>query len=235
MTPLLNLLPDVLLSCSGCPTAVATQALSSATREFLYDTNAWKQWSANEDVIADEALYTFTNHLDTNAQRWARTKEIDILRWLPTGRDLVFKTQEQLQAHDPKWRERSAAVPAAYTYEWNEASWGRTVQLYPRPSVDVAAALQARMIIVTHTYAGLGVDAYDAQEVSLPDHIFQAYRDALVAGALGRLYKMPKRDWTDRNEAAYQDSIFNAAKVSAKSEADLDYGPGVVTVAYGGL
>lgn len=230
-----ELLPDVLLSTSGCPPMIATQALSSATREFLDATDVWKVWIAPIDTVAGQATYSFPNHLMDPLEAWARTKTIDALRWAPTGRDLDFKTAQQLQAADRLWRTREAAIPAAWTYEIDSGDSTAMVRLYPVPADTVVDALEARLVISTHTYAGIGATPDDELEVSLPDEIFHKFRDAIVSGALGRLYAIPRRDWTDFKAAGYHKSLFEEAKVSAKSEGDVDHGEPCLTVAYGGL
>ncbi len=230
-----ELLPDVLVSASGCPPMIALQQLSSAVREFLYDTNAWKAWVPAVDTVIDQATYNFPNHLMDAAQRWARTKDIDILRWAPTGREIEFRTQQELQSRDIEWRSRKASVPSFYTNEAADSPWGYTIRLYPTPNVVVVGALSARLILSTHTYSGLGVTAYDAQPVLLADDVFERYRDAFVTGALARLYKMPSRDWSNPVVARERANEFNDRKVAAKTESDMDFGSQLLTVAYGGL
>jgi hypothetical protein len=225
-----ELLPDVLLSASGCPPMIATQALSSAVREFLEATSAWKTWVAAIDVVADQATYAFPNHLMDPAEAWARTTSIDMLRWAPTGREIPFMTAADLQDADPQWRTRGGAVPSAWTYEIDSAE----VRLYPVPTTGVADALEARLVVSTHTYAGVGATATDTQPVLLPDEVFHKFRDAFVSGALARLYAVPRRDWTDYQAARYHREAFERAKIDAKSEADVDYNDVGLTVNYGG-
>lgn len=225
-----ELLPDVLLSASGCPPMIATQALSSAVREFLEATSAWKVWVPSVDTVASQATYAFPNHLMDPDEAWARTTSVDMLVWGPTGREIPFMTALDLQDADPQWRTREAAVPLAWTYEIDSA----TVRLYPVPSEVVVDALEARLVISTHTYSGVGATANDLLPVLLPDEIFHKFRDAFVSGALTRLYTIPRRDWTDYQAARYHREVFEQAKIDAKSKADVDYNDVGLTVNYGG-
>lgn len=230
-----ELLPEILVSASGCPSFLALQYLSSAVREFLEATDVWKAWAPAVDVVQDQATYTFQHNLADPLQVWVRTKTIDMLQWAPTGKDLDFKTAQQLQAADPLWRTRKAARPAAWTYEIDGGTGIKLVRIYPTPSVAVVGGLLARLVLTTHTYTGLGVTANDTQAVLLPDEIFQKYRDTFVCGALARLYAVPRRDWTDYKAATYHRGMFEDAKVSAKSAGDVDHGDAVLVVDYGGL
>lgn len=234
-----ELLPDVLLSASGCPPMVALQALSSSTRQFLEETDVWKVWVPAIDTVADQAVYPFhagAMYLADPTQEWLRVKTLDALIWAPTGREIVFAPAQQLQGMDPKWRTRTAAVPSLWTYEIDGgASAAKQIRLYPTPTEAVVGALEARLVITTHTYSGMGVTATDAQPVVLPEELFHKFRDALVCGALARLHAMPRRDWTDFNAAMYHKSMFDKAVISAKSEGDVDHGDPVLVVDYGGL
>jgi hypothetical protein len=229
-----EILPDILLSVPGCPPPHATQALSSAVREFLDATGIWKVWVAPIDTVADQAVYAFPNHLMDPLEAWARTYAIDMLRWVPTGRELEFRTAQQLQAADREWRTRTAPVPAAWTHEIDDGTGAFGVRLYPTPSEIVVDALEARLVMSTHTYSGIGMTAADLLAVVLPDEIFHRYRDAFMYGALARLLLIPKRDWTDLGLARSYSQMFSDAKLSAKSTSDVDFNEPGLTVTYGG-
>ena len=229
-----ELLPDILLCASGCPPPHATQALSSAVRQFLDETGVWKVWVDPIDTVANQAVYSFPNHLMDPLETWARTFSIDALKWGPTGRELTFQTASQLQCVDPLWRSRTARVPAAWTHEIDDGTGAFGVRIYPTPTEIVVDALEARLVMSVHTYSGLGMTPDDLLAVVLPDEIFHRYRDAFVQGALARLYLIPGRDWSDAGAARLQMELFNQAKLAAKSTSDVDFNEPGLTVAYGG-
>lgn len=230
---LTELLPDVILSAPGCPPMVALQALSGATREFLTRTEAWKVWVSGKDLVANQANVSWPNHLDDAAQAQYMTLRVDALQWAATGRDIPYKTHDQLQQIDAQWRTRTGPEVKYWTQETAAGSHAQ-VRLTPVPEANVTDALVARLVIITHSYAGIGANANDDLEVSLPDDLFHRYRDDLVNGALARLYRMPGRDWTDKSLAEYHRRLFEDALTPAKSEADNDFTAAVHTVRYGG-
>lgn len=231
--PLTELLPDVILSAPGCPAMVALQALSGATREFLTRAEVWKPWVTGKDVVANTATVTWPNHLDDAVQAQYLTLRVESLQWAATGDEIEYKTHEQLQEMDPEWRTRTGPIPRYWTHDIDSDDL-YTVRLAPVPEANVTDALNARLVVITHSYAGIGANANDMLAVSLPDDLFHRYRDDFVNGALSRLYRMPGRDWSDKQLAEYHRKLFNDAMVPAKSEADNDYTSASHTVRYGG-
>jgi hypothetical protein len=218
---------------------VALQALSGATREFLTKTEAWKPWAAvQKDATADTATVSWINHLPdpvapADPELQYITLRIETLQWAPTGEEIPFATHDDLQQMDREWRTRTGPQPKFWTPEIG--STDRAVaRLVPVPSATVTEALRARLVIITHTYAGIGANATDTLAVELPDDLFHRYFDVLVNGALSRLYRMPGRDWTDRPLSEYHRKLFEDALVLIKSEADNDYTSAPVVVQYGG-
>lgn len=239
-----DLLPDVRINAAGCPEFLALHALTRSLGEFLDRSEAWREWTAVRPVTAIvSGLTSWPNHLGQVTQRWARIKRIDAMQWHPTGDVVKFQTQSQMQELDPEWRTREGTQVRYWTTEGEAAAAdvdevsGHQVRVYPTPStnVDDTYGLRARVVVVTDAVADFDRDDFDAQIPTVPDRIFYAFRNGLVAGALATLFLMPRKDWTDQKLAGLYGGQFEAAVARAKSRADADFGNAMYTTGYGGI
>lgn len=239
-----ELLPDVMIEAPGCVPAIALSALSSAVRDFLTRTRAWKQWVGPIELPANTGTLVIPNLLDDDTKKWQRMDTVESLRWHESGRDIPFMTHDQLQDLDPRWRERTGSEVRAWTHEIandttivppaDPSSYNvLAVRLVPIPEVLVANAVDARIVITTHTYSEL-FNAVDTQRVYVPENLFHRYRDVWVRGALARLLRMGGRDWTDKTQAREYQQWFENDIIGATSESDAEFGQPVLTVEYGG-
>lgn len=238
-----ELLPDVILEAPGVPYMVALQSLSGAVRDFLTRSEVWREWSVTFDLALNQFEVVIPNLVPDvvaptadfdDTQKWQRMVRIAALQWVPTGAIIPFLTPAQMQFGDELWRTRTAAVPAAFTQEITSAQNVLVARISPGASVAGTDVLRARVVLTTHTYAGIGATASDDQDVVVPEFLFHQYRDVVVRGALARLLRMGGRDWTDKRQAAEYQSIFEMDVLRARSQADAEFGQPVLTVAYGG-
>lgn len=239
-----DLLSDVRIAAAGVPGFLALHMLTMSLSEFLDRSEAWREWlpvRTVPDIV--NGMVSWSNHIDDDTQRWARIKRIDRMRWHPTGAEVPFKTAMQLQEIDPDWRTRVGTRPACWTTEGeaaaidNETVSGYQIRLYPllAAGVDVTYGVQPRVIVVTDVVADMDQSIFDNQIPLIPDRVFYAHRQAIVAGALASLYLIPGKDWTDQKLAGVHRSAFESAITRAKSRADADYGNPSYTTGYGGI
>lgn len=229
-----ELVPEVALEAQGAPNFAILQALSSTTRDFLTRSEAWRQWTNPIDLTLNQFSVVIPNILNDDTKKWQRMIRVAALKWEATGDLLEFRNTQQLQERDPLWRTRTDAVPCAYTQELTSTDNVLSVRIYPGASVATTGALRAQIVLTTHSYANIGANAYDSQDVSLPEFLFHQFRDTIVRGALARLLRMPNRDWTDKRQSAEYQAWFESDLIRAKSTADAEFGQPVLTVDYGG-
>lgn len=234
MKTILELLPDVILEAPGVPHMVALQAVSSSVRDFLTRTETWKEWTSALDVTASDPKVVIPNLVDDDAVHTQRMVRIHSLKWLDTGKLITFRTEAQLQDMDCMWRTREATPPSAFTQEVQTLHNVLVAVLYPIPPETIVGAVSARIVLTTHTYAGLGIMTDDVDDVTVPEFLFHQYRDTVVKGALARLLRMGGRDWTDKVQARDYSMQYENEVIRAKSQADAEFGNPVRTVTYGG-
>jgi len=238
-----DLLPDVRIAAAGVPAFLALYSLTRSLSEFLDRSEAWKDWASTQTDYADATggIATWINHLAQPTQRWMRLKRIDMLRWSEDGRLIPFRTAEQLQAVDVRWRTRTGTRPLYFTTEGELAASdvspsGFRVRLYPAPqSEDVVGSLEPRFVITTDAVADFSLSEFDNQVPSIPDRIFYPFRQGIVSGALAHLYMMPGKDWTNPPLAQPHGAKFENSIADAKSRADRDFGNAPLTTKYGGI
>lgn len=239
-----DLLPDVRVVSAGVPEFLALYSLTRSLSEFLDRSEAWREWLPVL-VTADflTGLAAWSNHLDDDTKRWARIKRIDKLEWYPTGEVVKFKTPSQLQEIDPEWRTRTGTRVYCYTNEGESAAAdadhvsGYQIRVVPIPvsGLDASYGIRPRVVVTTDAVADFELSTFDSQIPQIPDRIFYAFRDAIVDGALARLFLMPGKDWTDQKLSAAHRTSFERAVVTAKSRADAEFGNPSYTTGYGGI
>lgn len=239
-----DLLPDVRIAAAGVPEFLALYSLTRSLGEFLDRSEAWREWLPVLPTAQFlDGLAHWPNHLDDDTKRWARIRRIDKMEWHPTGSPVEFKTASQLQEIDPLWRTRTGAK---VLFAVNEGEFPAPdadhvsefqVRVVPIPmaGIDPTFGIRPRVVATTDAVADMNLDVFDGQVPTVPDRIFYAFRDALVDGALARLFLMPGKDWTDQKLSTLHRVSFENAIVRAKSRADAEYGNPSYTTSYGGL
>lgn len=239
--PITDLLPDVRINAAGVPEFLATYMLSGAFEEFLDRSEAWKEWgTAFAFSSATTGLKSWQNHSGVATQRWVRIKRVDKLQVVETGKDIPFRTANQLSGYDSLWRTREASCPQYYTTEGELAASGDNVsgfqiRLYPRPAAGAVYTILPRFVLGVAPVTGMGLEDHDDEVITAPDRIFYPYRNALVSCALARLYLMPGKDWSNPGLAQLHAVAFENAVTDAKSRADRDFGNAPLVMGYGGI
>lgn len=241
---ILELIPDVRINAGGVPEFMARYSLTRSLSEFLDRSEAWREWLPVLPTAQYLAgLAHWPNHLDDDEQRWARIKRIDKMEWHPTGDPVTFKTVSQLQELDPLWRTRAGTKVCFYLTEGefaapdDETVSEFQIRVYPTPvaGIDATYGIRPRVVVTTDVSADFGLSDFDGQVPVIPDRVFYAFRDAIVAGALAHLFLMPAKDWTDQKLSGAHRLTFEAAIVRAKSRADAEFGNPSYTTGYGGI
>lgn len=242
-----TLLPDVRMLVSGAPDMISLYMLTRVLAEFLDRTEAWQEWGApltladTMDVHGNaDGRLLWLNQTHDAAATTTLIKRIVQLKW-NDGQNIIFKTIGQLDNMDLNWRVTTGSVPRYFTVDGESSNpaadiGGVVTRLVPIPAVDdPTLQITPLMVIVTPVHSGDGLLTSDVGNLpSMPDRIYNAFRETIVAGALAKMLVIPKRDWTDKGLAAYYTKQYEDGIVRATSIADAEYGHPDSLVAYGG-
>lgn len=88
------------------------------------------------------------------------------------------------------------------------------LQLFPIPSATLGKILYVYASIIPTPNANL-----------LPDISFTQHLDALLWGTMARLYRMPKKSWTDKDGAMMYEKKYRQEILMARDIANRGYGP----------
>lgn len=207
--------PDVRVEIPEIAPFVAEREILRACRELCEQARAWRT-NITISTVADTGTVDISASLPTN------TELVDVITMkAEDGRQPVTPTTwAHLDNNEQDWRVETNDVAAHYLLEDNNV-----LRFVPIPSSTVTDAYDARVAIKPTLNAG-----------SVGDVLANKYDELLVHGALGRLFRMPRKPWTDFNLAAYYAGMFEEGIRDARSEAADEFQTGVPRkVRYGGL
>lgn len=213
-TAISTLVPDVRTHIPEIPSFVAQRQLLRSIREFCEETRGWRSsitltTTANAATISLAALIPTTTEL------------VDVISLKKTegGAPVVPRTYVWLDENRTNWRSETGTTAMYYVLDTNN-----TLRLIPTPSATG-----------TTYYARVAVKP-TLSATSLDDVLVNKFREAFIHGALGLMFMIPRKPWSDTQMAAFHTGMFNAAMVSAKAEATDEFQTGIVRkVKYGGL
>ncbi len=215
MATILSLVPDVRVEIPEIPSFVAERQLLRALRDFAEQTRAWRV-NVQVSTVATIATINLATVIPSN------TELVDIVSIKnisgsvpPTPRTFAW-----LDKNVSDWR-TSTALEA----KWFMLQGNNTLRLVPTPSDTVTNQYDLR-VAVKPTLVATVID----------DVIANKYDEVLVHGALGRLYAIPRKPWTDTNLAGFHLGVFTSAIPAARTEAAEEFQTGIPRkVKYGGL
>lgn len=214
MAQVSSLVPDIKSVIPEIVSFVAERELLRATREFCEETRAWRV-SFSLDVTASTATIDLTSLLPAN------TELVDIISVKPQsgGQPVVPKTYSWMDANVDNWRNEENADAQYYMLDGNN-----TVRLYPTPANTTSDKYYVRVAVKPTLSATV-----------LDDVLVNKHREALISGALGYLFMLPRKLWSDMKLAQYHLSMFHGKLPSARAEAADEFQTGVArSVKYGG-
>lgn len=215
MAALISLVEDVRASIPDIPSFVAERQLLRAARAFCQETRAWRV-NIELSVTTTIATINLTSLLPAN------TELIDIISMKNTGGgDPPAKTTYAwLDKNTSDWRSETDLNARYYLLDGNS-----TVRLVPTPSVTTAYLYDLRVSVKPLLTA-----------TALNDLLVNRFREELIHGAMGHLYLIPRKPWTDLNLATYHQAQFMSSWPAARAAAADEFQTGVLrTVKYGGL
>lgn len=175
-------LQDMLPRTPGAVRKVVRRELVNAIREFYEQSFAWRVATGPKDLLANKKQYYLTPYDPYTDVVGVMGVELDGQPLFPLPRR-------------PRYSERTSDVPTAYWLETPD-----TVRLWPLPTKDQDDSL---LFLVALT---------PKQTVRhLPKIARTHHYDALLDGALGRMYSHPAKPYSNPTLAQYHLQRFRAA------------------------
>lgn len=189
-----TLLPEILPMVPGCPDTLIENSIRSAVIELCERAGVYQQELDPVTTVAN--IYEY----DLEAPQGTTVHKIVWVTHL--GKDLEPISAPLLEQRLPKWRQENG-VPEYFIKQTASTFW-----LAPVPSATSAASTRLRVILKpTHT------------STACDDDVMNDYRDTIVNGTLGRLLRLPSKDWSDLTAASVYTQLFNSGVEMAERRA----------------
>lgn len=215
MAAVTALVPDVRAEIPDIPSFVAQRQILRATRIFCQETRAWRV-DFLMSVTTTVSTVVLTSLLPAN------TELVDIIsiKNVGGGAPLQPRTYSWLDTNLTDWRSDTDRNAKYYVRDGNN-----TIRLVPTPATTVAALYDIRLAVKPLRTA-----------TAINDVLVSRYDESLIHGALGFLYRLPRKPWTDIKLAQYHEVMFLNSIPSARADAAEEFQVGVPRkVKYGGL
>lgn len=193
MATVISLIPDVAVEINEAPNAAIKKALVDATREFCRETMFWHESLAATDTVVDQADYTLTLPADSEIVDLVSIKYNE-------NETLTPKTDAQLERMSDDWR-TDTGDPYYYQRLGNA-----TIKVIPIPQTVITDAIVVKAALQPAKTA-----------TTIDDKIIDDYGEYIIYGALGRLFRMSNKPWTDLNLSASYTAMFRSKFGEAKS------------------
>jgi hypothetical protein len=210
-----TLVPDVRAAIPELTSSVAERQLLRAARIFCEDSRSWRV-DITVSVTANVATVNLAGLLPAN------TELVDIISVKNSGggQPVAASTYIWLDQNTSNWRGETDLNAKWYILDGNN-----TIRFVPVPAETTASLYNIRVAVKPKLTA-----------TAVDDVVLNKYDETLVNGALGRLYLIPRKPWTDANLAQFHEGLFRAAIPAARSEAADEFQTGVRRkVKYGGI
>lgn len=192
---------------------ISERMLLEAIREFCAQTTSWRvDMTPDLDYVASQSDYTLTFPTDTIL--------VDIVTVQATDGGLQLKptTPSRLDREVSEWRKTTGAP---FSYMLVDAV---TIRLVYTPPAAKTGALAIRLAVKPTLEA-----------TTIDDHLYDQYGDIFVHGALSKLYRIPRKAWSDPGLAGFHLSLFDQAIDKARGRSVDENLSGIVRkVKYGG-
>lgn len=200
-----DFIPQLLVDAPECPDATARQAIVASAIELCRDGLAW--------VVVQDPVALIDGQPEYDIEAPDDAVPFAVLdAWLPQGR-MVSKTMGEIALLVPDWRAATAATPSYY----NNLPGSLAVRLFPIPMNANRAQLTLRVAFAPVFAA-----------TTLPDALVNDHNEVILNGARARLFKQPRKPWTDLVTASAEMLLFTNGKVNARIKSIHDGTPGSI-------
>lgn len=205
-----DLLPEILPGVRNCPDSTIEQHIRSAVIDMCEKTEIYQ--AELDPVTTIEGIYEYDLEPPTG------TTVHRIRHAIYKGNSLEPVSSGLLEQRRPKWRDEDG-TPEYFIKQGQSRFW-----LVPVPNETIANAVILRAVLKP-----------SHESTACDDYIMNDFRDTIVNGALARLLRVPRRDWTDYQAAAVYNSLYEEQLGRAAKRAKEADSPVVAKVRYGGL
>ena len=191
----------VTIHVSGCSDPLAVQALASSANEFCKLTHQAQLLEA-QSLTAGQQNYEVPS---------ATSSDHICVIGVFAGAWLKPVTTEQVRLGEVLLGSSvGSSVPAlgSPTHYFMRSPEATEISLFPVPSQDVIDGL-----VIRTAYAP------SLSSTSVPDHLFNRWNDAIVAGALYRLFGIPGHPWSSEKQSEKNKNLFYTEVRKAHAEA----------------
>lgn len=190
---------QALLQLPGCPDTLADAQLQLVLKDFYTMTTGWR------DTLGPYTINANNDTIDLNP-----VDQNSAIQFVESA--FIFPT---LGGNERTWLGKNIRQPVGGDKQLPTTYFMRdpaTLVLYPVPDKAYGNVL--------YVYASLIPTQFT---VRLPDMAFTHHLLALIDGLLARLYRMPKKPWTDAATAAIHQRDYNRAKILWRQFAERNY------------
>jgi len=210
MTDYEDFLPNIMIAVPGAVEAVALSYISSAAIRFCNESLIWQVDITALDSAIDEDTYS----VQPSDSTYDNARVILPLWVAYDGNEIAEKTAEWLNRFDAGWRDKDSGTPMYYIVE----SPG-TIRFNRKSDEVITGAVEAK-VAMKPTQAA----------TSVGEIVYEDWRDAIEAGALGMLLNMKTKDWYDERAAkGYMKDFVNQIQ-SAKARARMGHTKSATTL-----
>lgn len=166
-----DFLPYVAPSVNACPTIVAIHNIRQAAIEFCEKTQVWRE--RMDTMLGDGISTRYTLPIDD---------QTEVSKLLEVTVGITGQVADRYDIVKPIDGRDAQRLQTSDRIAWTDNR--SNINLHPIPAVDAE------------------IDVYVALKPSLasflfPDELFRHHAEHIAAGALARLFKIPKTDWYD--------------------------------------
>lgn len=170
---------------SGCPESLIINTVRDAIIRLCGDVTVWRDDipAGNITILVDD--YTITAP--------ASTEIVSVVSLQYDETEIYPQTEEVLDGVDSGWRAGISGRPSAFVhYAPNRIKFNRI------PNATIVGGLVARVALKPTRTA-----------TTVEDVLYNDWRECIEHGALERLFRIPKKAWSDINLAAYHGKHFS--------------------------
>jgi hypothetical protein len=186
---------------AGAPDTLIRSTLTRVLNDFYTRSTAWRANVGPYNVAAGVAQVNL-NPVDQNTR----------LQFVLGAFMFPFNGSEEPLTLFPSVRQFLGGTPAPPSRYYMQQP--DQMILYPVPDISYGNILYAYASLVPTTLAA-----------QLPDASYTQHVDALIWGTMSRLYFMPKKPWTDKEEGARLEKKYRQEILIYRDIANRGYGP----------
>jgi hypothetical protein len=189
-------LKDVSEGVPGCDKITVEKEVMNTIRDFCATTLLWVKELTAINIIAGTSTYTLA------APAGVQASVVSIERAECNDRYMDPESMDLLDRGSEMWRDQTGSESPSYM-------------------VDSEKVLKLRYIPTENLIGGLIIWASlkpTVAALTIPDFVYDDWYDAIKFGSWGRIFKIPKKAWTNIREGEYFESMYHEQRSHAKKE-----------------